>query len=341
MLCFMGNVWISKARKTGLTHEFFEKGYITMGWPYLPSLTNITKKTELGALFERFYPGEKKMQKAIRVGQIWKFAKEVKVGDIIIFPERETSTVQVGKITGDYFFSHEHKVMRHNRNVKWLKVFPRSAFDSDLLHSFGSLLTFARCRKDKAFERITKMLDGKSITAKALFDDYVDEEDTVLDLETDAKNRIIKFIEQKFSGHPLSDLINEILIAKGFMTKVSPPGADGGVDILAGPAPFGFGNPAIVVQVKSSPKTEGPRLVREIKGILHDFNAEYGLLIVWGGLTNAAQKEAQQSFFDLRWWDQLEIVNQIMSNYAKFSDEMKLKLPLKQIWTLVEETDDE
>ncbi len=336
----MRNVWISKARRTGFTHEFFEKGYITLGWPKLPDLSKLKTKDELTKIYDLIYPSEKLMQRSIRVGQIWKFFHEVEIGDIIIFPEKETSTVQVGKITGDYEFSHEHEIMKHNRNVKWIKVFPRSAFDSDLLYSFGSLLTFARCRKDKAFERIVEMLEEKPVRVARMLSDF-DDEDAIADLETNATNRIIKFIEQNFSGHPLTDIINEILIAKGYVTRVSPPGADGGVDILAGPSPFGLGNPKIVVQVKSSLQTEDVRIIREMKGVMQDFKADYGIIAVWGGLTNSARKDAQQSFFNIRWWDQVAIVSEIMKNYEKFSDEMKLKLPLKQIWALVEETDNE
>lgn len=337
----MSDVWVSKARRTGRTSDFFEKGFITMGWPNLPDLSSLQSKAHLTKMYDEIYPGERKMQIAAHIGQIWKFYNDVKIGDIIIFPERQTSTVQVGIITGNYKFDHAHEVMRHNRTVKWIKVFPRSAFDSDLLYSFGSLLTFARCRKDKAFERITKMLEGKVTQVDIISSEYVDDDDTSVDLETDATNRIIKFIEQNFSGHPLTDIINDILIAKGYVTKVSPPGADGGVDIIAGPSPFGLGNPKIVVQVKSSSQTEDVKLIREMKGVMQDFNADYGILAVWGGLTRSAIKVSQQSFFKIRWWDQVEIVNQIMANYEKFSDEMKLKLPLKQIWTLVENTDDE
>lgn len=85
----MGNVWISKARRTGFTHEFFEKGYITLGWPKLPNLSNLTTKEELTKIYDPIYSSEKLMQRSIRVGQIWKFFHEVKIGDIIIFPEKE------------------------------------------------------------------------------------------------------------------------------------------------------------------------------------------------------------------------------------------------------------
>lgn len=333
---FMGDVWVSKSRKTGLTHEYFEKGFISMGWPKLPDLSKINTKTELAKIYEEYYPGERKMQLAIHVGQIWKFVKEAKIGDFLIFPNKEKSTVHVGKITGDYNYLHENPILKQNRKVSWINEYPRSTFDLDLLNSFGSLLTFARVRKDKAFERITRMVEGKNNSIQEIGES----DELFYNLETEATDRIIKFIEQKFSGHPLADIINEILIAKGFVTKVSEPGPDGGVDIMASPIPLGFNDPRIIVQVKSSSKTEDVKVLRELGGVINKFNAEFGILAIWGGLTRAAQTEADDSFFSIRIWDQLKIVNEILSNYDTFSDEMKIKLPLKQIWSLVEETDD-
>ncbi len=146
--------------------------------------------------------------------------------------------------------------------------------------------------------------------------------------------------EINFSGHELANLINEILLAKGFITKVSSSGPDGGVDILAGSGSLGFDSSKICVQVKSSHNTGDVRIVRELDGVVKHFKADYGLLVAWGGLNNKALREINTSFFSTKLWDQGKIVNEIMENYDKFSDDMKIKLPLKQIWSLVEDIDD-
>lgn len=334
----MKNVWVSKSRKHGLTNHYFEEGFISMGWSDLPDISTIKTRNELKVIFDESYPGETKMQIANHVGQIWKFLQEVKIGDFIVFPHKDTSTVEVGKIIGEYNYSHTNAALYHNRKVDWLTSFPRSQFDLDLLNSFGSLLTFAGVRKPKAFERIKEMVENPSdIKEKKI--PMVELEDPITDLESTATNRLLKFIEEKFSGHPLADIISEILRAKGNVTKVATEGPDGGVDIIAAPKPFGFGNPKIVVQVKSSPHTESANLVRELAGVMEKHKADYGLLAVWGGLTAQAKREARESFPNILWWDQVEIVNQIKLNYEKFSDEMKIKLPLTQIWSLVEDTD--
>ena len=55
---------------------------------------------------------------------------------------------------------------------------------------------------------------------------------------------------------------------------VSPPGADGGVDILAGKGPLGFDPPRLVVQVKSQDAPVDVGVLRELQGVMHQFNAD-------------------------------------------------------------------
>jgi predicted Mrr-cat superfamily restriction endonuclease len=42
-------------------------------------------------------------------------------------------------------------------------------------------------------------------------------------------------------------------------------------------------------------------------------------------------------FFLIRLWDQGALLNEIVKHYEQFDDELKAELPLKRIWTLVEE----
>jgi restriction system protein len=65
--------------------------------------------------------------------------------------------------------------------------------------------------------------------------------------------------------------------------------------------------------------------------------AKQGLLVSWGGFTKDAISEARNIFFTMRLWDQGAILNEIEKHYEQFEDELKAELPLKRIWTLVEE----
>lgn len=163
------------------------------------------------------------------------------------------------------------------------------------------------------------------------------EEGAGLDIEHIAEDGLIKYITTKFSGHALARLVEAILKAQGFVTEKSPPGKDGGVDILAGSSMLGLGDPRLCVQVKSSPSPVGTEILRQLQGTMQNFNAEKGLLVSWGGFTKDAEREAKQLFFSIRLWNQKQLVEELTKYYDKFDDELKAELPLKRIWALVEE----
>jgi predicted Mrr-cat superfamily restriction endonuclease len=52
-----------------------------------------------------------------------------------------------------------------------------------------------------------------------------------------------------------------------------------------------------------------------------------------------AIQEARYIFFTMRLWDQGALLNEIEKHYEQFEDEFGSELPLKRIWTLVEEID--
>ena len=294
-------------------------------------------KEELEKLYVENYGPQKKNHLSNVVGQIWSFKDRINKGDLVALPLKRKSGIAIGEITGDYEFKKIQPNIKHIRKVKWLKTFPRSSFDQDILYSLGAFLTVGKVRRDDAEERVRGMLKGKVALRKQ--EDEIEVETSDLDLEQYSKDKLIKFIERNFAGHDLARLINEILKAKNYSTKISPSGPDGGVDILAGSGQLGFESPRICVQVKSSQKPVDVRIVRELEGVVKNFKADYGLLVVWGGVTSSAEQEMSRSFFSIRLWDQGKIVDEIMKNYDKFDESLKAELPMKKIWTLVEETD--
>ena len=64
--------------------------------------------------------------------------------------------------------------------------------------------------------------------------------DEALDLEEAGRDEIIDFITARFKGHGMARLVDGILKALGLYTRVSEPGPDGGVDIVAAGGPMGF-----------------------------------------------------------------------------------------------------
>jgi restriction system protein len=150
-----------------------------------------------------------------------------------------------------------------------------------------------------------------------------------------AQDQILDHITKHFPRHDFARLIEAILQADGFVTQVSPPGPDGGVDILAARGILGFEGPYLCIQVKSSAKPEDVNTLRALKGTMQMFNASQGLLVAWGGFTRAVQREARQSFFTVRLWSATDVLDAIYRVYDRLPEEVQAELPLKRVWALV------
>jgi restriction system protein len=158
-----------------------------------------------------------------------------------------------------------------------------------------------------------------------------------LDVEQYARDRIRSFIGRNFRGHELARLVTELMKAQGYQTRMSPPGADGGVDIIAGRGPLGFEPPRICVQVKSSEEPASVNVLRELQGVVRSFGADHGLFVSWGGFKSPVINEARRLYFEIRLWDGGDLVERVLENYDRLPDEVQAELPLKRIWTLVPE----
>jgi restriction system protein len=149
-----------------------------------------------------------------------------------------------------------------------------------------------------------------------------------------ASDQIRKFLARKFKGHELARLVECLLRAQGYVTLASPPGPDGGVDILAGKGPLGFEEPNLCVQVKSGSPADVDTL-RKLQGTMTTYKARQGLLVSWNGFNQRVLSEGKLSFFMVRFWDADDVIRAIFDTYEKLSDELRAELPLKRVWALV------
>jgi restriction system protein len=197
-------------------------------------------------------------------------------------------------------------------------------------------MTVCQIERNNAEGRIRAVLNGKTSPAAATtVAGDVEDDGQALDIERAAGDQILEHIQRHYAGHKLAALVDAVLVAEGYLTRISPPGPDGGVDILAGTGPMGFGPPRLCVQVKSSSAPADVNVLRGLQGVLQNFHAEQGLLVCWGGFKSSVIQEARQSFFTIRLWDSGDLLGMILKNHDKFSDDLKAELPLKRVWALV------
>ncbi len=327
-------LWVLKGGRQGEREaKMLSENILAMGWEGLPNLGTIKTKEEIQKLIEEDQPDSSKASVANQTGQLWTFIKKAKIGDLVVVPLKTTSSIAIGKITGDYNYTQKYGAnMLHTRSVEWLnKDIPRSSFEQDLLYTFGAFMTFCEAKRNNAEQRVKNILSGK-LDVQKTEDISTESEDS--DLEILAKDQIISLINQKFKGHALADLVASILRAQGFKTQVSPPGPDGGVDILASSGTFGFGEPRICVQVKSGDGRLDAQTYRELRGVMEALKASHGILISWGGFKDNVKSEAKNDRFKIKLLDKGDLIEELLNNYEKIDSETKSKLVLKKIWVL-------
>ena len=257
---------------------------------------------------------------------------------------------QIPRLSGPYEYRMVGTERRHTRAVDWVRPdVPRTAFEQDLLYSFGAFMTVCNVSRNDAERRVAAVLEGKSDPGPLALDKQTRQAPVptegqtagMPDLSQLAHDQIVAHIQARFAGHALARLVAAVLSVDGWVTKVSPPGADGGLDILAGRGSLGLDAPRLCVQVKSGNITGDVTVYRTLQGTMQTFKAEQGLLVCWGGFNKAVLSESKQGHFIVRLWDSSDLVQAVYRNYEQLPAEIQAELPLKRVWMLVTEEHDE
>lgn len=341
-------VYLTRAGKFGEDEEAaLENNLAIIGFQGIPSLESAKDYEAIFKLVESNSPGAKPRAVGNRAGQLWAFAMAMKDGDIVVMPRKLSSQIAIGRVAGPYLYQKVGSDFRHTRAVKWERPdVPRTAFQQDLLYSFGAFMTVCNISRNDAEKRVLAVLMGKSDPGPSAALDKPKkigatppelEPEELPDLAQRAHDQIVAHIQTSFAGHALAALVDAVLRADGWVTKVSPPGADGGVDILGGRGPLGLDAPRLCVQVKSQNSPADVTVYRTLQGVMQTFKAEQGLLVCWGGFNKAVQAEARQGHFTVRLWDSRDLVEAIYRTFELLPAEIQAELPLKRVWMLVPE----
>jgi restriction system protein len=330
-------LWVVKGGRSGERESrFLEQAAIGIGWEDLPDLSTFATRDALKDAYRAVYSGESEVKVGLQSGQLWAFSRTMQEGELVVVPLKTQGQIAIGRIAGPY----RHRTdlgadMVHTRPVKWIRTdYPRLDFDKDLLFSFGSFLGVSTVSRNDAETRVAEIVAGKPVKQPPDPEAPKIESEEELDLEETGRDQIIDLIQRRFKGHGLGRLVEAILRAQGFATRVSPPGPDGGVDIVAGAGRMGFDGPSLVVQVKSQYAPVDVTILRELKGTMADYRAEQGLLVCWGGFKDTLRREARNDYFKIRLWDQQDLLDALFAHYESFDEDLRAELPLKRVWAV-------
>ena len=333
-------VWTVKGGKHGERDErCLDHGVIGGGWEKIPDLSGVASKEDLAVVCEQAEPEWSPKTRSNYVGQLWSLRERMQVGELVALPLKTSGTVAIGRVNGPYVYRDDLGAdFMHTRGVEWLaKEVERDAFDQDLLYSFGAFLTIGRVQRENAEARILKAIGQGSSVVKSGSgsgdDEPLDAEESI-DPGQLAREQIRQRISQTIAGHDLADLVGAIFEARGFTVTVSPPGADGGVDLLMGSGPTGHESPRVVGQVKTGQADVD--VYRATYGLKEAMDADQGLLVAWGGFKGTALKEARGRHFSMLLWDADDLLDALFESYDSIRDDIRSKLPLQRSWVLVQ-----
>jgi len=345
-------VFLVRGGRNGEDEEYaLDHGLAIIGKREYPSLEGAQDYETILNLVKESTPDIKPRAQGNSAGQLWAFAVGMNEGDIVVLPRKLTSQVALGVVTGPYKYRKIGGEYRHTRPVKWIRPdVPRTVFSQDLLYSFGAFMTVCNISRNDAERRVAAVLEGKADPgfqgeaakqAKIPTQPIGTGDSESVDLSELAHDQVVAHIQSRFSRHMLAQLVDAVLKADGWVTKFSPPGPDGGVDIFAGRGSLGLDHPRLCVQVKSQTSPCDVTVYRTLQGSMQTFKAEQGLLVCWGGFNKAVQAEAKQGYFSVRLWESRDLVEAIYRNYERLPAEIQAELPLKKVWMLVMEEPNE
>lgn len=141
-------------------------------------------------------------------------------------------------------------------------------------------------------------------------------------------------IETYLSGmnpYEFQELVAGLLRAMGYHVDwVAPPGADGGIDIVAYSDPLGAAGPRIKVQVKRHAAKQAVSELRSFAAVLAD--DDVGIFVNTGGFTSGAESEARlQQKRKITLLDLRRVVELWTEHYARLGESDRERLPLRAV----------
>ncbi|OLZ51885.1 restriction endonuclease [Amycolatopsis keratiniphila] len=348
--------WMVRSGKAGEREQWaLSEGYTGGGFGDIEDLTDANTRELVVAALTRALPASKDGAIRTFANQLWALRGVMSKGDLVVMPLKTGPELAIGRVLGEYRYLDAPDLQRrHVRPVEWIVTdLPRTAVRQDLLHTLGAFSTICEVSRNDGARRVEGLLKtrrdpgvkvapvskpGKSKTGSATA--AVEDDDPVAEIEIEqyARDKIQARVGEVFTGHGLTTLVAAILRAKGFTCDVAPPGPDGGIDILAGTGPLGLDAPRLVVSVKSETTQVGRPVVQQLHGAVSGQKADQGLLVAWGGVTRPAREELNANRFVLKLWNADDVLAGLFRHYEEMSASIQAEIPLKQVWTLVEES---
>jgi restriction system protein len=308
---------------------FLKGNVIAMGFKGIEDMSLIPEgKDGIKKVLSHMVPALTAGAIANYAGQLYRFSHEVALGNMVVYPSKGDKHMHLGRVTGPYRYDPSLSAhYPHMHRVEWLRKVPRTAFSQGALYETGAFLTVFQV-KNYAAEFIFAMEHTTPLPPVP-----VGKDETVgIILASTTENTedfVRKILSQQLKGHPLAEFVAHLMNLMGYRTEVSPPGTDGGIDVVAYRDELGFQPPIVHIQVKSSDDSVGSPAVQQLQGTLGA--AECGLFVTLGTFTAAAKNWAK-SKPNIKLIDGDKLIELVLEHYDGMDPRYKSMIPLKRVY---------
>jgi restriction system protein len=304
-----------------------EKGYVAIGWPEAGDLAGLPPTRD--AFKARLAKGAPHMSAGaipVAAGVLYRFAVEMQVGDLVVYPSKADRMINIGRVSGPYqYVANASAEYPNRRPVQWLKSVPRASFSQSALHEIGSALTMFRISTHT--EEFLAALKGEQLQPEPI--DDATAEQVSAQVEESTEDFIIKRLKGAQTPHQFEHFVAHLLKCMGYFARVTQASGDGGVDIIAHRDELGFEPPIIKVQCKQMISTIGRPEVQQLHGAIEQ--GEHGLFVTLGSFS-ADARAFERTKPNLRLLDGGALIELIFNHYHQFEPRYQMLLPLRRVY---------
>ncbi len=316
--------WVVRAGEgSEIVGQVRELGVVAIGWHEIGDCSDYQSREDFRYAYHQAYPDEtNKYRIGMQAGQVYRFVREIAIGDIVMTPDSPARDVLIGEVTGEYEYDPGQIDGYPNlRSVVWKRTVSRDDMSTGLRAVTGAIMTVFTV---EGFDQeIQRLLEGRPKPPP--------EEQVSFYEDTQSKaDELVSDIIARIAPYDFQDLVAALLRAMGFRTTVSPPGPDGGKDIVAHPDALGFEQPRIKVQVKHTKASVGAPDIRSFRSTVAP--GEKGLFVSTGGFTSEAKREPEKAGQSLTLMDRDQFVDLLTEYYEKLEPEYQAMVPLKKVY---------
>ncbi len=314
---------IKNDENKNIISQWFKNNIVSIGFSEIGNPKDYDTKDKLLVRCDEVYSNEAPIFRIRIESQLWKFSREIDIGDQIITYSRADKAYYFGSVKNNYVFLPE--VSKNSPNiikVEWSSgSIPEANITKEIKNSLNAPsmvyqianneLQMEKTFSDEALSRLEK--EVTTIALDLTEQVYLNCENTIKNLQS---NEMLKIVDEVFR---LNGYIFRSMEEKENMYHIDVIYMD----------PFKmmkFANKISIVKGIRKIKTN------EIENAIKDNNENYKLILFSvGGFESSSKNNAQInkicSLVDLR-----DLVKLIFKNYDKFSDGLKHTLNLKKVY---------